>query len=183
MNTRQNSIDAYIEIVNSGELGERQLQILQFIHRHPNCTYNEIARVLGLHHNVVTARIKELRDMGYIVCSGSKKDEFTNKNNSTYRVRKEGEDPDPATVRKNTPVLPRKVIDFLIEKTKKDAEHGEVQVITKGIIITAFRDKDRVCLNYGNFLKLRRVMVVCEDIAHNRVIVSGENFTVEFRIN
>lgn len=183
-NVTQNSIESYVDMIDTGELGDRQKEILDFIMRHPNCSYNDVARVMHLHHNTVTARIKELRDMGYIVCSGTKVDEFTNKTNNVYRLRREGESPD-VTINDARPVLPREVIDFL-KKAVRGLIIADTLEIIKGNIrykVVKIASKHDVDFEYGEFVKLSGISIVCEDNARNEVVLSGIGYTVKFRIN
>lgn len=182
MTATQNSIDSYIELVGNGELGERQVEVLRFIHQHPNCSYNDIARVLHLHHNTVTARIKELRDMGYIKLSGNKVDDFTHKTNNIYRVREKDEEPDDTT-NSAQPKIPEAIKDFLRKAVRGENTTDLMCSRINGVEWQAGKVGDNIGLRYGDFLRIRNIMLACEDIAQNRFIVSGENFTVFFRLN
>lgn len=177
-----NSIESYLEMVVSEELGEKQRVVYEYIREHPDCSYNDIARALKQHHNTVTARIKELRDAGYVITSGAKRDEYTGKNNNIYRIRLEGEPPDD-TEKDVRPRIPREVVDFLRSKADRNATAGEFSTTKWGVTYTVFRTSDKVCFNYGNFLKLRNIMTVCEDSSQERVIISGANFTVIFKLD
>lgn len=178
----QNSIDSYIQLVESGELSDRQYEVLQFIATHPNCTYNEISRMKGLHHNTVTARIKELRNMGCIICSGSKVDEITGKSNNTYRLRKKDE---PADVITNNaqPKIPREIVRRLKEEVRSDKDFLPLVVTANNVTWQTAKVGNNVGLKYGDFISLRNIMVACEDTAQNRFTVTGVNFTVFFRLN
>lgn len=178
----QNSIDSYVQLVDSGQLSDRQFEILQFIRKYPNCTYNEISRVKRLHHNAVTARIKELRDMGYIVCSGTKVDEFTHKSNNTYRIRNDDEPADDTT-NNAQPKIPSVIADFLKKAVRRENETDVMCSRINGVEWQAGRSGDNVGLKYGEFVTLRNIMVAREDTAQNRFIVAGNNFTVFFRLN
>ena len=178
----QNSIDSYIQLVESGQLSDKQFEILQFIRRYPNCTYNEISRVKGLHHNTVTARIKELRDMGYIVCSGTKVDEFTHKSNNTYRLREENEPADDTT-NNAQPKIPSVIADFLRKAVRHENETDVMCSRVNGVEWQAGRTGDNVGLKYGDFIRIRNIQFACAEGSHNRFVVSGPNYTMFFRLN
>lgn len=57
------------------ELGFRQAQVLNIFlsHRGFNYTNFELSKILGLPINQVTGRVKELREMGYLVYACSRK--------------------------------------------------------------------------------------------------------------
>lgn len=182
----QNSIDSYMEMVVSEELGEKQKVVYEYIRDHPDCSYNDVARALKQHHNTVTARIKELRDMGYIITVGSKRDEYTGKNNNIYRIRMEGDVPDD-TSKDARPKIPRRVLNELKEIYKGANKDGStdrcVRCKENGVLWEIQSVKDNVKLSYGDFLKIRNIMVVCEVIEQNAVFIAGGNFTVIFRLN
>lgn len=182
MTATQNSIDSYVQLVQSGELSDRQYEVLIFIAQHPNCTYNEISRVKQLHHNTVTARIKELRDMGYIVCSGSKVDSITNKSNNTYRIREKDEEPD-VTTNKAQPKIPKVIADRLKEQVRSRNDFAPLEITANGVKWQTAKMGNNIGLRYGDFLRIRNIMVACEDIAQNRFLISGANFTIFFRLN
>ena len=182
MSATQNSIDSYMDLVRSGELSDKQYEILQFVATHSNCTYNEISRIKGLHHNTVTARLKELRDLGYIVCSGSKVDPVTGKSNNTYRLRKKDEPADDTT-NKAQPKMPDAIRIFLKEAVRGENETDVMCSRVNGVEWQASKTGNNIGLKYGDFVSLRNIMVVCEDTAQNRLMVTGVNFTVFFRLN
>lgn len=178
----QNSIDSYAELRDSGELSEKQAEVLRFIRRYPNCTYNDISRVLAWHHNTVTARIKELRDMGYIVCSGTKVDEITGKSNNTYRVRKPDEPADD-TSNSAQPKIPKAIADRLREQVSSDTDFEPLIVISNGVKWQTAKVGTNIGVKYGDFISLRNIVTAREDTAQNRFIVAGNNYTVFFRLN
>lgn len=182
MTATQNSIDSYFELMDTGELGDKQIAVLNFIRRYPNCSYNDISRVLHMHHNTVTARIKELRDMGYIKLSGSKIDEMTHKANNTYRVREKDEEPDDTT-NSAQPKIPEAIKNFLIKAVRKENDTNMMDIRANGVEWQAKTTGEHISLKYGSFISIRNIWVACEDIAQNRFIVSGVNFTVFFRLN
>ena len=177
----QNSIESYLILKDTGELGNAQKQVYDFIADHPDCSYNDISRGLGLHHNTATARIKELRDLGYVITSGTKTDSRTNKRNNTYRIRMADEDPDDTTV-SGRPKLPREIFDFLKERTTKDAPDGRAMAIQSNVRILDSREDRNVSLKYCDFVNIRNILLVCEVIEQNKYVISGVNFTVTFRI-
>lgn len=178
----QNSIDSYFELIDTGELGEKQIAVLNFIRRNPNCSYNDISRVMHMHHNTVTARIKELRDMGYIKLSGSKIDEITHKSNNTYRVRQKDEEPDDTT-NSAQPKIPEVIKDFLRKAVRGENTTDVMCSRVNGVEWQAGKVGNNIGLKYGDFISLRNIMVACEDTAQNRFVVTGVNFTVFFRLN
>ena len=95
----QNSIDSYIDLIDTDELGEKQAIVLDYIRHHPDETYNTISRALGMHHNTLVARIKELRELGLVVKGNSVIDEYTGNKNATYHIRSPDEEPEQTPVR------------------------------------------------------------------------------------
>ena len=177
----QNSIDSYIDLCISGQLGEKQKLVYEFIKNNPNCTYNEISRGLKEAHNTVTARIKELREYGFIVRSGDRIDERTGKKNTTYRIREEGEDSD-ATIKDVCPKIPESIRKFLTDAVKGVNKEDVSVCLYNGVKWQAGRVGNNIGLKYGDFVSLRNIMVACEVIEQNRFLVTGQNFTVFFRI-
>ena len=167
-------------------MGKAQQLVYEYIVEHPNCTYNDIvrsqmARDNSLHHNAVTGRVKELRDMGYIVLSGTKVDEYTNKPNNTYRPRMDGEPPDD-TSDDAIPKMPRETFERLRSMTHKDGPDGIHIASQSNVRFVIERKENKVSLRYGNFVNIRNILVACEDIEHNHYVVTGCNFTVLFKI-
>lgn len=117
----QNSLDAYRDLIDTGSLGEKQLSVFNYIRSHPNCTYNEISRALNMHHNTCTARIKELRDLGFIIKSGDVIDPYTEKRNGTYRVRRTDEHAE--IPKQPLMTIPRAMADAII-RIIDNHEHG-----------------------------------------------------------
>lgn len=183
MTATQNSIEAYIDLKESGEMGRSQKKIFDFIRSNPNCSYNDIARVLHLHHNTVTARIKELRNDGYIICCGSKIDPITGKSNNMYRVRRVGENPD-VVINESRPIIPTEMLNFLKKAVRNQSEADTLEIIRNGTRFKAIKNEDgKVLFEYGEFFKLNGIMIVCEDSAHNQAVISGNGYTVKFRLN
>ena len=48
MITTTNSIESYIDLMGSGELGEKSAIVFEYIKNHPDQTYKEIAQGLGM---------------------------------------------------------------------------------------------------------------------------------------
>lgn len=67
---QQTSIEAY-EIIFD-DLGSRQKVVYEIIEEYNNVCNQDISMILGLPINSVTPRVKELRDMGFVVQSGFK---------------------------------------------------------------------------------------------------------------
>lgn len=182
MNVTQNSIDTYVMLKESNELSNMQQRVLDYITANPYCTYNDISRGLQMHHNSVVPRVKELREAGYIKLDGKKIDEYTHKPNGTYRLRYPNEEPDDTT-HDARPKMPLEVRKFLRSAVRKENVFPSIEITRNGIKWIASRDGDNVSLNYGDFVKLRNIFVACEDNAQNKIIISGVNFTVFFKIN
>lgn len=183
MGVKQNSIEAYIDMMDSGELSDRQRVVYEFIRKHPNCTYNEISRVLHLHHNTVTARINELRyEYCVIICSGSKVDDITHKSNSTYRVRRRDE---PCDVREtdSRPFIPKAMVEFLKKVTRTQIVSDTLEIVENGVRYTVKKTAEgNVLFSYGDFLNINGIEIVCEDNAHKDVTIQGIGYEVNFRI-
>jgi len=75
MSVQPTSLEAYTEMLF--ELGERQQTILETIKQYPNVSNHDLARILQWEINTVTPRVKELRDMGYVMENGDKTDRLT----------------------------------------------------------------------------------------------------------
>ena len=182
MTAKQNSIDAYIQLLAENEISAKQKIIYTFIQRNPNCTYNDISRVLHLAHNTVVARVNELRyDLGLIIGSGNKTDEFTGKINTTYRVRNADEPKDIKSEKMLS--IPRSVFEYMIDATLGRVfpdtyckqENRNVKAIAN--------DDNTVRLEMGDVLVFERITAVCEDIAHGIAILSGDGFSIKMRID
>ena len=72
------SLEAFMSVLP--ELGDRQKQVLDVIRKIPYVCNYEISVILGLPINSVTPRVKELRDLGLVVCLGTKLDKVSNRN-------------------------------------------------------------------------------------------------------
>ena len=57
---------AYADIVAEGLVGRLQLSVLANIVYHPGSTRAEVAEILGLQRGTVSARVKELKDLGVL---------------------------------------------------------------------------------------------------------------------
>ena len=182
MTVKQNSIESYISLIESNEIGEKQEAVLRFIQKHPNCTYNEISRVMGQHHNTVVARVNELRyDLGLIVGSGNKVDEFTGKTNTTYRLRKEGE---PRDIKPEKMLsIPRNVYDYMVDTTIGRIIPDTYCKQDDRNIKAIANDDNTIRLEMGDVLIFERITAVCEDIAQRIAILSGDGFSIKMRID
>lgn len=176
----QNSIESYCQLMDTDYLGEKQKLVLDYIRKHPNCTYNEISRALKLHHNTCTARIRELRMYGLIVKSGDRIDEITKKKNGTYRIRSPREPEDSLTDNTLMP-LPQAVYDclknFLARKcdTTTDTRHIDNFVVRKiGSAISLQKNDDTFHFTY--------IIEVWEDSARKIVGIIGNFYKVKFRL-
>lgn len=83
----ENSKEAYKDL--QADLGDKQKRVYEYIRNHPNVTYNDVCRGLNGRTNTITARIKELRDLGLVVKSGDRIDPITKKSCATYKVRED----------------------------------------------------------------------------------------------
>jgi len=61
------------------ELGDMQMMVFRCLKNHPNSSNSDICRIMHKSINCITPRMKELRDKGLVVQSGTKKDRITNK--------------------------------------------------------------------------------------------------------
>ena len=176
----QNSIESYCQLMDTEYLGEKQKLVLDYIKKHPNCTYNDISRALKLHHNTCTARIRELRMYGLIVKSGDRVDESTKKKNSTYRIRSPAEPEDP--IKDNTLMpLPKAVYDCLKNylarrfDTTTDARHIDEFIVRKiGSTVSLEKNDDSFRFNY--------IREIWEDTARETVGIIGNFYNVKFRL-
>ena len=82
---QETSLESFMQILP--ELGDRQQQVLDCIRNHISVSNREISSILGLPINSVTPRVKELRDLGFVVCCDIKKDEVTNRNVMCWRIK------------------------------------------------------------------------------------------------
>lgn len=176
----QNSIESYCQLMDTEYLGEKQKLVLDYIKKHPNCTYNEISRDLQLHHNTCTARIRELRMYGLIVKSGDRVDEFTKKKNGTYRIRTPAEPEDP--IKDNTLMpLPRTVFKVLSQFV---ANRASSDVDCKNIDgYTVHKIGSSISLSkYDESFRFNNIIQVWEDTAQDTVGVIGNSFNLRFRL-
>lgn len=86
---RDTSLEAYSEI--KSELGKKQMEVLQVIHRLKKCSNRMIAQTLGWEINRVTGRVNELNAEGYIEAWEKVRDEDTGRNVWTWTVTEKGE--------------------------------------------------------------------------------------------
>lgn len=86
--TQATSILSFIYLKDKGLIGQRQLEVLETISKHPNSTDREITDLLGRKDpNYVRPRRKELYDLGIIECSGVRECIITDKQAETWKVR------------------------------------------------------------------------------------------------
>lgn len=84
---RDTSILAYVELAQTGKLGERQQQVLEQIQKHPDLTDTEICFSLGLGDpNMVRPRRYELMKKGLIYASGKRLCEISRRLAYTWRM-------------------------------------------------------------------------------------------------
>lgn len=177
----QNSKEAYKEIQD--ELGEKQRRVLEYIRNHPNVTYNDVCRGLDWRTNSTTARIKELREMGYIIKSGDREDPITKHRCATYRVREEGEEKE--LVAKKAPVKHQ----FTISKEHLNALIGLCDT-TKDIFKFGYSSTDTIAITLPNG-HIERMLVVQGDgymigttpnRNNNRIVFMGEDSQCELML-
>jgi len=60
--SQQTSLDAYRDLLDSGDLGRRQEQVYQAFRKYGPATNLEISKILGLPINQITPRNIELRE-------------------------------------------------------------------------------------------------------------------------
>ncbi len=70
----------------AAKLPEKRQRVFQYIIRQPNITAQELAQKTMLPINEITGRITELKNAYLIVETGSKKNRYSNKQNTAYRV-------------------------------------------------------------------------------------------------
>jgi hypothetical protein len=79
------SLEAFMDILP--ELGDRQKQVLDVIRKIPLVCNYEISVILGLPINSITPRVKELRELGMVVCMGTKLDKVSKRNVMIWGVK------------------------------------------------------------------------------------------------
>lgn len=79
------SLEAFMDI--QPDLGFRQKQVLDVIQKMPFVCNYEISVILGLPINSITPRVKELRDLGMVVCMGTKQDKVSGRNVMIWSVK------------------------------------------------------------------------------------------------
>ena len=84
MNVQQTSLEAYDMVVD--DLGRRQQEVYNVIDEYRNVCNQDIAMILCLPINSVTPRVKELRDLGFVVHDGFKLND-NNKRVMTWKVK------------------------------------------------------------------------------------------------
>lgn len=90
--SEENRDEAYNILVSNNKLGEMQGLVFSVIHKNPDSTDNDIARLLGYDDkNKVRPRRNELAEMGLIIASGTKVDSKSNMGNTTWRVAYKGD--------------------------------------------------------------------------------------------
>jgi hypothetical protein len=79
------SLEAFMDI--QPDLGFRQKQVLDVIQKMPFVCNYEISVILSLPINSITPRVKELRDLGMVVCMGTKQDRVSKRNVMIWSVK------------------------------------------------------------------------------------------------
>src|SRR5690606_31554829 len=70
----------------AAQLPEKRQRVFQMILRHPNITAQELSQKTMLPINEITGRITELKNAFLVVEIGSKRNRYSNKKNTAYRV-------------------------------------------------------------------------------------------------
>ena len=91
--TLKNRNEAYMDAVNSVNLGASQEAVFRVIFHNPDSTDQEISDYANIPLSVVNARRNELHQEGLIFPSGHKPSPDTGKNRTTWRVRIDGSVP------------------------------------------------------------------------------------------
>jgi Mn-dependent DtxR family transcriptional regulator len=68
------------------ELGNLQKIIYDAIIEYPGMSNHDLSRFLHWEINRVTPRVKELRDMGLVICCGERMDRITGRNAKTWKA-------------------------------------------------------------------------------------------------
>lgn len=83
--SHDNSLAAYMDIIDDGTKDTRAKMVLSYIRHHPNSTAREIMLGLGFTEpNTVRPRLTELKKAGFILESGNKKCDYSGKKVSTF---------------------------------------------------------------------------------------------------
>ena len=110
---RQTSIDCYNKIKASGKLSARRLEVLEAIVNSSPCTASEALVFIKTSSLGIGSRFTELRDMGVIFETGTRKCKITNRNVIEWDLT--GNMPVKIKKKKGRPRNFNKCIDYLSE--------------------------------------------------------------------
>ena len=85
MAIQETSLEAFESI--RSDIGKMQELMLTTIYANPGMSNHDISRYLCLEINKVTPRVKEIRDMGLVYCSGTKRDRLTGRRVLCWRIK------------------------------------------------------------------------------------------------
>ena len=89
MESIQNRNESYYQLISTNKLTEQQEAILRQLQLVPDLTDSELSDYLLMDKNVINGRRNELAEMGLIFASGSKFNKETNRNNTTWRIKRQ----------------------------------------------------------------------------------------------
>jgi len=89
MESIQNRNESYFKLIEENKLTEQQEAILRQLQLIPDLTDSELSDYLLMDKNVINGRRNELAEMGLIFASGSKFNKETNRNNTTWRIKRQ----------------------------------------------------------------------------------------------
>ena len=90
---RCTSKSAFLHLVETGKISQRQAEILEYVYYNPGCTRTEISRYnMYLPINTVAGRVNELIKSRLVFENGCKKDRVTERSANCLFVTKEGKE-------------------------------------------------------------------------------------------
>ena len=89
MESIENRNESYYQLISTNKLTEQQEAILRQLQIIPDLTDSELSDYLLMDKNVINGRRNELAEMGLIFASGSKFNKETNRNNTTWRIKRQ----------------------------------------------------------------------------------------------
>jgi len=85
LDIRKTSIEAYHSLLPS--LSSRQSLVYNVIKMYPGSSNLDLCRIMDIPINSVTPRVKELRELGLVVCIGTKQDRVTKRSCMVWSVK------------------------------------------------------------------------------------------------
>ncbi len=76
---KETSLEAYMKLKDSGDLGEQQKQVLEYYKKLGPITRRELVKQSGMMYNAVCGRTNELLDKNLLEVKGKKKNSDTGK--------------------------------------------------------------------------------------------------------